>query len=119
MEQLKYCQSCGMPLESNEAIGTNEDGSANEDYCIYCYKDGRYTSDCTMAEMIEVSLKHMKEAGMLEQQGKTENEALEFMRSFFPCLKRWKCTCTDDCAGGYNANCTCTSSECHCTETDN
>ena len=37
MEQ-KFCQSCGMPL-TNEILGTNTDGTLNEDYCIYCYKD--------------------------------------------------------------------------------
>ena len=36
MEQ-KFCQSCGMPL-TNEILGTNTDGTLNEDYCIYCYK---------------------------------------------------------------------------------
>ena len=38
MEQ-KFCQSCGMPL-TEEILGTNADGIKNEDYCIYCYKDG-------------------------------------------------------------------------------
>ena len=32
MEQkMKFCQSCGMPL-TNEVLGTNADGSKNEDY---------------------------------------------------------------------------------------
>ena len=51
MEQ-KFCQSCGMPL-TEELLGTNADGSKNEDYCIYCYKDGKFLQDCTMDEMIE------------------------------------------------------------------
>lgn len=34
----------------------------------------------------------------------------------FPILKRWKCTCTDECAKGYNPKCSCTNPECHCTE---
>ena len=51
MEQ-KFCQSCGMPL-TNEILGTNADRSKNEDYCMYCYKDGKFTQDCTMDEMIE------------------------------------------------------------------
>ena len=40
--------------------------------------------------MIAVSLQHMKEANILKEQGKTEEEALDFMNSFFPELKRWK-----------------------------
>ena len=51
MEQ-KFCQSCGMPL-TNEVLGTNADGSKNEEYCMYCYKDGKFLQDCTMDEMIE------------------------------------------------------------------
>ena len=48
----KFCQSCGMPLTTDNK-GTNADGSRNEDYCIYCYKDGRFTQDFTMEQMIE------------------------------------------------------------------
>ena len=36
----KFCQSCGMPL-TEDVLGTNADGSKNEDYCMYCYKDGK------------------------------------------------------------------------------
>ena len=32
--KMKYCQSCGMPL-TDELLGTNADGSKNEDYCIF------------------------------------------------------------------------------------
>lgn len=38
--ETKFCQSCGMPLQKNEELGTNHDGSKNEEYCCYCYKDG-------------------------------------------------------------------------------
>ena len=37
MEQ-KFCQSCGMPL-TNEVLGTNADGSKNEDYCMTFFLD--------------------------------------------------------------------------------
>ena len=51
MEQ-HFCQSCGMPL-INEILGTNADGTKNEEYCSYCYKDGAFTDDLTMEEMVE------------------------------------------------------------------
>ena len=41
-----------MPL-TEEVLGTNADGTKNEDYCMYCYKDGKFLQDCTMDEMIE------------------------------------------------------------------
>ena len=43
-KELKFCQSCGMPL-SPEVLGTNADGSKNEEYCMYCYKDGKFLQD--------------------------------------------------------------------------
>lgn len=83
----KYCQSCGMPLgEDVSAYATEKDGSRNEDYCSYCYKDGAYTMDCTMDEMIEFCVPHMAE-GNPEM---TENKAREMMQKFFPTLKRWR-----------------------------
>lgn len=89
MSELKFCQSCGMLLDSKEVLGTNQDDSINEDYCVYCFKDGDFTTECTMEEMIEVSVKHMQESGILTAQGKTAEEAREFMHGFFPKLKRW------------------------------
>jgi len=88
MKEL-FCQSCGMPLENEEVMGTNKDGSKNEDYCIYCYKDGEFTTDSTMDEMIDISLKHMKEI-FKDDPNFDEQEALTHMKSFFPELKRWK-----------------------------
>ena len=35
------CQCCGMPLEDG-IIGRNSDGSLNEDYCQWCYVNGRF-----------------------------------------------------------------------------
>jgi len=51
MEQ-KFCQSCGMPLNDIAVLGTEADGSKNEEYCCYCYANGHFTADCTMDEMI-------------------------------------------------------------------
>ena len=51
-KEMRFCQSCGMPL-TEDVLGTNADGSKNEDYCMYCYRDGHFLQDCTMEEMIE------------------------------------------------------------------
>lgn len=41
----QFCQSCGMPLTSNEDCGHHADGSINFDYCKYCYEDGHFLQD--------------------------------------------------------------------------
>ena len=51
-ETTVFCQSCAMPMVKEEDYGTNVDGRKNADYCVYCYKNGKFTSDTTMEEMI-------------------------------------------------------------------
>ena len=63
MEQ-RFCQSCGMPL-TDDVLGTNADGTKNEDYCMYCYKDGKFLQDCTMEEMIEHCAQHRTDEDVL------------------------------------------------------
>lgn len=85
MEKV-FCQSCGMPLDDENFLGTNKDGSVNNDYCSYCFKDGEYTYDCTMEEMIAVCAEHAdKWVPPISKE-----EAVKQMRQFFPMLKRWK-----------------------------
>jgi len=74
------CQSCGMPLEKS-IYGTDEDGSHIADYCIYCYKDGAFTSDVTMDEMIRLCARYVE--------GNSQDYAIANMKIQFPRLKRW------------------------------
>ena len=46
----EICQSCAMPLTSEDMFGTNTDGSTNKDYCKWCYNEGKFLDDCTMEE---------------------------------------------------------------------
>ena len=89
-----FCQSCGMPL-SSEAVfgtgstdnifGTEKDGSQNLDYCLYCYKDGAFTLDCTMDEMIEQCVPHCINGNPWPDEATARAE----MAKIFPSLKRW------------------------------
>lgn len=81
----KYCQSCGMPLEK-EVCGTNKDGSLNEKYCKYCFKDGDFTSQMTMEEMIDFCVPIM----VKEVPGLSAEAAKKQMEAFFPSLERWR-----------------------------
>lgn len=89
MEQ-KFCQSCGMPLTSSDLLGTNTDETPNDEYCCYCFKDGKFTQDITMNEMINNCVQYLDEFNKDSAQKYTKEEAIEQMNLFFPQLKRWK-----------------------------
>ena len=84
-ENQKFCQSCAMPMADEGLFGTNADGSKNEDYCIYCFKDGEFTSDMTMDEMIAFCSEKMVEV----HPEMNIEEASKMMNEVFPQLKRW------------------------------
>ena len=88
MEQ-KFCQSCGMPLNP-EVLGTEKDGSKNEEYCTYCYADGHFTVKGTMDEMINQCAQFVDEFNKGSEVKMTKEEAIANMKQFFPMLKRWK-----------------------------
>ena len=79
----KICQSCSMPMNSKELFGTNKDGSQNDDYCVYCYKDGQFLEDMTLEEYTEYSLQFAEQAGMSKEQMR------EHCMTVLPTLKRW------------------------------
>ena len=91
LDEVKFCQSCGMPL-TNEILGTNADGSKNEDYCMYCYKDGKFLQDCTMDEMIEHCAQFVDEVNKGLPAPITKEEYIGQMKMYFPHLKRWRAT---------------------------
>ncbi len=84
MEIDKFCQSCAMPL-NDDIHGTNADGSINEDYCKFCYKDGEFTEDFTMEEMIEFCIPLTVANSDMDTQSVTV-----MLNKVMPQLKRWK-----------------------------
>ena len=87
-KNMLFCQSCGMPLTHEKDFGTEKDGSKNTEYCVYCYKNGAFTANCTMEQMIDFCAPIMVRDG----EAKTEEEAKQKMLAYFPQLKRWKTT---------------------------
>ena len=77
---MKFCQSCGMPLQAEDQWGMNADGSLNEEYCCYY----------TMEEMIGHCLQFLDEFNREADVPRTREQALAEMRQFFPALKRWQ-----------------------------
>ena len=79
----KICQSCIMPIMSDDQLGNNKDGSINNDYCKYCYKDGEFIDKVTMEEYIDMCSQYGEQAGMTNEEMKAHCEKI------FPTLKRW------------------------------
>jgi hypothetical protein len=85
-KNMVFCQSCGRPLNKGEDFGTNADSSKNNDYCVFCYKDGKFTQDVTMEGMIEICVPIMVKVN----KDMTAEKARKSMQERFPKLKRWK-----------------------------
>lgn len=60
----KICQSCGMPLTSEEQLGTNQDESMSLDYCKYCYENGAFIDKVLMQEYVQMCSLYGAQAGM-------------------------------------------------------
>lgn len=84
-EAMIFCQSCGMPMTEPEQFGTEADREKSMEYCCYCYKDGKFTADCTMEEMVEFCLDFENDSGRLQDREQAKKE----MRQWFLTLRRW------------------------------
>ena len=76
------CQCCGMPLDDS-ATSREPDGSFNEEYCKWCYADGKfvYTS---LAELTDFLIGHMSNESWPPEQARAYFEAR------LPELNHWK-----------------------------
>ncbi|MBR5086998.1 MAG: pyridoxamine 5'-phosphate oxidase family protein [Muribaculaceae bacterium] len=90
-KEMRFCQSCGMPL-TDDVLGTNADGSKNEDYCMYCYRDGKFLQECTMGEMIEHCAQFIGTFNDGNGTNISREEYIGQMKMYFPQLKRWRKT---------------------------
>ena len=79
------CQSCSMPMRKDEDFGTNADGSKNQEYCRFCYQNGKFTDEgITMEQKID------KMVEMAKKMNIPEDNARKLATTMLPNLKRWK-----------------------------
>ncbi|MFV5695851.1 zinc ribbon domain-containing protein [Flavobacterium sp. LB3P122] len=84
MENTHFCQSCGMPLTTEESKGTENNGLKNNDYCKYCYEDSQFKNpEMNLEEMGKVVKAHMEKK-------KLPNYMIQKALNVLPVLKRWK-----------------------------
>ena len=80
--QQLICQSCSMPLDDDDLISKEVDGSLNEQYCKYCYGNGQFMQNCSLDEMVEICVSHL--------QNMDPDAARQYMYERLPQLERWK-----------------------------
>lgn len=45
-EEMRFCRA-RHAVQAAGDFGTEADGGASADYCVYCYKNGAFTEACT------------------------------------------------------------------------
>ena len=60
------------------------------EYCVYCFKEGKFTQNISMEEMIDHNINYLAEFNKDSDKKFTKEEAIEMMKQYFPTLKRWK-----------------------------
>ncbi len=79
-----YCQCCGMPLSDESLISHEPDGSLNEDYCKWCYADGKFAYD-DKDTLLDFLVKTMP-----NPENQTEGERRTLYDGYLSQLKHWK-----------------------------
>ena len=78
------CQCCGMPLNEDSLISKETDGNYNEDYCKWCYADGKFVYQ-SKESLIDFLVSHMPNPDQLEEQERRAQFELCLSQ-----LKHWK-----------------------------
>jgi hypothetical protein len=64
MATNQFCQSCCMPLDNDQLLGTEKDGSKSQLYCKYCYQNGAFVNPSMkleeMTSFLKVKMSEMK-----------------------------------------------------------
>ena len=77
------CQCCGMPLNEDDSISRETDGSFNEDYCKWCYAEGKFAYQSKDA-LLDYLVGHMPNPDNL-----TEVERRSQFDGYLVHLKHW------------------------------
>ena len=78
------CQCCGMPLTEDALLSREPDGSFNEDYCQWCYADGKFAYASKDA-LIDYLIGHMP-----NPDNAPEAERRRACDGWLSTLKHWK-----------------------------
>lgn len=77
------CQCCGMPLEEDALLSREPDGSLNEDYCKWCYAEGKFVYQ-SLDELTAFLTEHMASDAWPREQVRA------YLETMLPQLEHWK-----------------------------
>jgi len=73
-------------MDKAELLGTNKDGTRSNEYCTYCFQNGKFREpEMTLQQMIDKCVSIMVQRNIM-----AEAHARELMAGTIPNLKRWK-----------------------------
>lgn len=78
------CQCCGMPLSEDSMISKEPDGHFNEEYCKWCYAEGKFTYT-SKESLLDFLVKAMPNPN-----NQTEKERRILFDSHLSQLNHWK-----------------------------
>ncbi len=78
-----FCQCCGMPLSDDSMISRDVNGDFNEDYCKWCYTDGKFTYQ-KKEDLLDFLVKAMPNPDNMG-----EDERRKLFDSHLSLLKHW------------------------------
>jgi len=88
--QELICQSCAMPLKEIDDFGSEDGGGVSTEFCVHCYKDGSYTHNRSIEEMVESNLRFLNEFNAQSGTSFSEDEARLVLKAHLATLKRWR-----------------------------
>lgn len=76
------CQCCGMPLDDS-TISKETDGSFNEEYCKWCYTEGKFVYT-NLEQLTNFLVEHMSNENFPPEQARA------YFEEYLPKLNHWK-----------------------------
>lgn len=76
------CQCCGMPLD-DASLSREPDGALNEEYCKWCYADGKFVYK-SLRELTDFLTEHMSNEDWPPEQARA------FFEKQLPTLSHWR-----------------------------
>lgn len=86
LRETPICQSCGTPLQDPNIRGSDEGKAKVHSYCIFCFKEGRFTEPRLTMEEMGWRIHRL----LVQQASIPAREAATLIDRLLPKLDRWR-----------------------------